>query len=56
MWMASRLIKRDGKLPGGLLENVGVQLMLEGLVYWAIEYALSRVWPLGEELVLEATK
>jgi len=56
MWAASRLIKRNGWLPEGSPQRQGLQLKLEGLAFWAIEYALNYFLPLGEELVLEATK
>lgn len=56
IWAASRLTRRDGTLPGGSPERVSLQLKLGGLVFWVVEYAVSRVWHMGEELVLEAAK
>ena len=56
IWAASRLIRRDGKLPGGSPQRPGLRLRLEGLIFWAVEYVLCQVGPFGEEIVLEAEK
>ena len=56
IWAASWLIRRDGKLPGGSPQRVGLWLRLEGLAFWAVEYMLCRVGPFGEEIVVEAVK
>ena len=56
IWAASRLIRRDGRLPGGLVWRLGLWLRLEGLAFWAAEYTLCRVGRFGEEVVLVATK
>lgn len=57
IWEASRLIKRKGTLPGGLLQQKrGLWLQLEGLVFWMMEYGLCRIKDVGEEILLVATK
>lgn len=55
MWAASRLIKRDGALPGGSLQNLNLGLRLEGLTFQGVEYMMC--WAkkdAGEEIVLIA--
>jgi len=44
-----------GRLPGGSPQGRNPRLVLEGLAFWFVEYALSRVWMVGEELVLVAS-
>ena len=56
MWITSRLIKRDDKLPGGSPEMQDLLLRLEGLTFQAIEYGLGGRRVTGEELALIATK
>jgi len=56
VWVASRLIRRDGVLPGGSPQNIGLPLRLEGLAFQVAEYGLCRVKEVGEEIVLFATK
>ncbi len=56
MWATSCLIKGNGKLPGGSPKRVTLELKLKGIVFWMVEYVMSRIWHMGEELVLEATK
>lgn len=55
-WVASRLIRRKGELPGGSPRRESLQLKLEGLIFWALEYFLCRFGWFGEEVVLRATK
>lgn len=58
MWAASRVIQRQGRLPGGSIENPTWRLRLEGLGFQAIEQLSlgGLVLDLGEEIVLTATK
>ncbi|MBO8143316.1 MAG: class I SAM-dependent methyltransferase [Thermodesulfobacterium sp.] len=56
MWAASRLIKKNGKLPGGSPKRVTLQIKLEGLVFWIVEQALCQLKNVGEEIILIATK
>jgi len=46
----------QGGLSGGSLERANLRLRFEGLAFWAVEYIMSRIWHVGEEIVLEATK
>lgn len=52
----NRLIKRKDKLSNGSPSRVNLKLNLEGLMFWGVEYLVSRFWSVGEELVLEAVK
>ncbi len=54
-WAATRLIRRDGRLPGGQFQQQGL-LRLEGLAFWAVECALCWVGQFGEEVVLVGVK
>lgn len=56
MWNASRIIKRDGKLPGDSPELQGLFPRFEGLVFQIIEYQLNCRRDVGEEVALVATK
>jgi 2-polyprenyl-3-methyl-5-hydroxy-6-metoxy-1,4-benzoquinol methylase len=56
MWAASRLIRRNGILPGGSPQRLGLWLKLEGLAFWAIAYGLCALREAGEEIVLMASK
>lgn len=56
IWEASRLIKRNGMLPGGLPKEQSLRLRLEGLTFQTVEHGLCRVGDMGEELVLVAIK
>ena len=56
MWAASRLIRKNGKLPGGSPRRVSLQMKLEGLVFWIVKYLLSQLKDIGEEIILIATK
>lgn len=56
IYAASRLIRREGKLPGGSPQRPNLQLKLESLVFWVIEYILCRVGNFGEEIVVKAVK
>lgn len=56
IWAASRLIKRDGMLPGGSPKTQGFSLRLEGLLFQSIEYGLSGRREAGEELTMTAMK
>lgn len=55
-WAASRLIRRNGTLPGASLERQGLRLQLEALAFQAVEHALCHVMDAGEEVILIATK
>jgi SAM-dependent methyltransferase len=57
IWVTSSLIERQGSLPGIDLSPAGVALWLQSLVYWAVEFLLTRLGrPCGEELILVARK
>jgi len=56
MWPTSRLIKRDGMVPGGSPKELSFCLRMEGLAFQAVEYGLSSRRELGEELVLMASR
>jgi len=56
MWTASRLIKQNGKLPGGSSRRVSLHMKLEALVFWLVEHGLCRLRGVGEEVILIATK
>jgi len=56
IWATSRLIRRNGMLPGGLPQKLGFWLSLEGLAFQVIEYGLTKFKNAGEEIVLVATK
>ena len=56
VWAASRLIHRNGALPGGSPQKHGLWLQLEGLAFQAVEHGLCWVRDVGEEIVLIATK
>lgn len=56
IWAASRLIRRNGMLPGGSPQKLGLWLRLEGLAFQAIEYGMIIFKNAGEETVLMVTK
>ncbi|MEW6655475.1 MAG: class I SAM-dependent methyltransferase [Aquificota bacterium] len=56
IWLASRIIKRDGNLPGRNPEIVSKSYKLEALLFWELEYLLTKFWQVGEEIVMEAGK
>lgn len=56
MWATSRLIRRNGTLPGGSLQRQSLRLRFMGLAFLAAEYGLCLVTDAGEEIVLIATK
>lgn len=53
--LPSRLIRRDGVLPGGSPQRQGLWLRLEGLVFWVAEHGLCSIGDAGEEVVMVAT-
>lgn len=55
-WAASRLIKRNGALPGLFLQNQGAWQTLLGRAFRLLEYGLCQVTDVGEEIVLTASK
>lgn len=56
IWTGSRLICRNGSLPGGSPKKQGLRLKIEGLAFWAIEYSLCALKEAGEEIVMFASK
>lgn len=56
MWAASRLIRRNGTLPGGLLLEGRLGLKFAGLVFQAVEHGLCWATDAGEEIVMIADK
>ena len=57
-WIASKLIKQTGKLPGGCLpKNIPLEFRLQGVIFHIFEYFLNLFANnLGEEVVLYAVK
>ena len=56
-WMhaASRLLERDGVLPGGTVPpGLPPNIRLPGLIFWGLEWVQARFSPVGEEVVLIA--
>jgi len=56
VWIASRLIQKKKSLSEKKLKRVGLWLKMESLVFWVVEYLLSRVRNSGEEIVMKAVK
>ncbi len=56
IWAASQLIRRNGVLPGGLPQKLGLWLRLEGLAFQMVEYGMAMFKNVGEETVLVTTK
>lgn len=58
IWTASRYIQRHGRAPRHMtpFPDQSFQVRFEGMVLWAVEYLLSTVGDLGEELVLIASR
>lgn len=56
MWAASRLIRRNGMLPGGSPTKINWRLRLEGLAFQVVEHWLRFVKEMGEEIVMVASK
>jgi SAM-dependent methyltransferase len=55
-WRNSSLIRRNGCLPGGFPEKVGLSLHAEGFIFQGVEHFLCQLGNVGEELVLVATR
>ena len=55
-WVSSRLIRRNGAVPGGSPQKGALRLRLEALTFQALEHGLCRAMNGGEELVMIATK
>lgn len=56
MWMASYIICRDGTLNEGFPLKFNISLLIQGLMFQGLEYVLSRLINVGEEILLIATK
>lgn len=56
VWAASRLICRNGMLPGGSPKKLSLWLRLQGLAFQVIEYGMAMFMNAGEETVLMAIK
>lgn len=56
IWEASKFIQRNGEFPDKSPKKQGMWLHLKGLAFGVIEYGLNCIWPIGEELMLIATK
>lgn len=56
IWIASRMVRKRGKLRGGSPQRPSLWLKWESLAFWAVEYLLCQARNLGEEIVLEAVK
>lgn len=57
IWYASRLIRRDGKIPENFRQRLNIRLRLEGMVYQLVQHFLLRLNSgLGEQIVLIASK
>jgi len=48
--------KKRASYWGGSPQRPSLQLRLESLAFWAVEYALRQAGDPGEEIVLEAVK
>lgn len=56
-WYASRLIHRDGSIPGGFPESLNRRLQLEGLAFQLLQYMLLLFKSnIGEGILLIASK
>lgn len=56
MWLASRLLQRDGQLPRGDLRQRSWRLQLGALLFWFVENLMVNARPWGEEIVMIAGK
>ncbi len=56
IWATSRLIRRDGFIPGGIPPSQGTWGRVQNLLFQTVEGGISFTRPVGEELVLIATK
>jgi 2-polyprenyl-3-methyl-5-hydroxy-6-metoxy-1,4-benzoquinol methylase len=57
VWSASRVIERDGALPGIRVEGLSLRERLEAIRFWLTEHArTSRGTPCGEEWIVLATR
>jgi len=56
MYAASYLIRRNGTLPGGSPQELGLRLRLGGLAFQVMEHGPCAFGDVGEELVMVATK
>ena len=57
IWYASRLIRRDGKIPESYPDVLNARLRLEGLVFQLFQHGLLRLNSnIGEQIVLIASK
>jgi ubiquinone/menaquinone biosynthesis C-methylase UbiE len=57
IWYASRLIRRDGKIPENFRQALNMRLRFEGMVFQLVQHFLLRVnGSIGEQIVLIASK
>lgn len=56
MHIASRQLQRRGSLPGGVPGPASRRERLAALGFWALERALASLRPVGEDLIMLATK
>jgi hypothetical protein len=56
MWVGTRYIQRNGRFALDKLQNRGLRLWVEGLTVLGLEAALALFFPVGEELLLIATR
>lgn len=55
-WITSYLIRKNGRLPGGIPKNRGFWLRLEGLAFHETESLFCFIKNVGEEILLVSTK
>jgi len=53
---ASLIIRREGVLPGGSSPRQSFLGRLQGLLFQLVEYGISQIRDIGEEIILVATK
>jgi 2-polyprenyl-3-methyl-5-hydroxy-6-metoxy-1,4-benzoquinol methylase len=57
VWQASTLLERRGRLPGVRVSGVSPALFVESVLFWALEWAMTRLGrPVGEEVLVVGQK
>jgi 2-polyprenyl-3-methyl-5-hydroxy-6-metoxy-1,4-benzoquinol methylase len=56
VWQTSRLTQRIGSLPRGLPPDRSVQVSVESVAFWLLEYVVAKRFHVGEELVVIAVR
>lgn len=55
-WSSSYLIQREGRLSGGSPKQISWGLNLMSILFQNVEYLLTSIAPLGEEIIMIATR